>query len=186
MNNTKIERTRNGKGGDYPQSGGYAQSGGYPKSDSFGKLILGQKGGPLIPSLVVPPGSKYVFSNKEKRSFFARNDYSWILKKQCSGEYCKESEQKLMKAAGGFVSNVFGRRLVEVSDNDGNRLFDFRMNRFRWNPFQLHSTFRVFPPGVTDLDQCLFTINRDVFGKGFLWIRWEWRIYIGRKREGQR
>lgn len=160
-------------------------------TSSGGDYALGTKGQPLIPALVPPPGHEYRFLLDEKRSIFERNDYKWyqthdcVLDSKSGGQNCLEKKTRFMTAEGKFWTNALGRQAVNIVDMNGKRVFKIRRNRWRINPFQMRNVFRIFPPHDSDVDQTLFTINRDIFGKGVLWLRDEYRVYIGRKRDGK-
>eukprot|EP00928_Gymnodinium_smaydae_P033840 TRINITY_DN2412_c0_g1_i1.p1 TRINITY_DN2412_c0_g1~~TRINITY_DN2412_c0_g1_i1.p1 ORF type:complete len:365 (+),score=45.24 TRINITY_DN2412_c0_g1_i1:372-1466(+) len=155
------------------------------------KLRLGGKGKPLLPKLVPPAGSRYQFLIREHASLIARNDYSFYFNKICEESACMNYAQEhglFLRAEGDFWTNRLGTRAVNVVDREGKRILKIRRNRKMVNPRGwLRESFRVFPgnANVKNLAHTLFTINRDFFGRGILWLKDEWRIYRGRKRHGE-
>eukprot|EP00928_Gymnodinium_smaydae_P040606 TRINITY_DN27522_c0_g1_i1.p1 TRINITY_DN27522_c0_g1~~TRINITY_DN27522_c0_g1_i1.p1 ORF type:complete len:298 (+),score=32.80 TRINITY_DN27522_c0_g1_i1:58-894(+) len=155
----------------------------FPNLDAS-MLGIGGKGGHLIPGLMPPPGCSYTFGILENRSFFQRNDYSFTLSKVCQGNMCEmlKEEGPFMHAKGSWRSNTFGRRTVNIFANSGNPIFQVRQAKLVFNPLRIRQSFRVSPPNNSNVSDVLFTINRDIFGQGFLWMKDEWRIYRGQKK----
>merc|ERR550525_571887 len=59
-----------------------------------------------------------------------------------------------------------------------------------FNPFKMRFSYRVLkpqPPAKKTWgdDDILYTVNRDFFGRGFLGIKDEWRIFHGRESGGK-
>lgn len=71
---------------------------------------------------------------------------------------------------------------------NGRDLFWLRRTKAWFNPFQMRDSFRVTKQqedcevGWCGTSAILFTINKDFFGAGFLWLKEEWRVYRGRSR----
>lgn len=156
-------------------------------------LGIGQKGEALVPALVPPPSTYFHWKSKEKRRFFLQNnEYKWELENVCDigkSDACDRGPGRIMHAKGGWVSNAFGKQLIRVRDVSGQEIFVIRREKHVWNPFQLRTVFRIFAPLPKD-DQYnnaepLFTVNRDIFGKGALWTRAEYRVYQGRVKDNQ-
>lgn len=177
----------------YNQKPGYQHGGGAPiDMNQLENLQLGPPNGPLIPALVPPPGFKYEFKNKEKtrgwQLFFQgvdTNEYKWELDevKEKAGGRKFEVDRKFAKLKGKWQSNSFGHKSVHVYNNRDEEIFKIRMSKHTWNPFKLRWSFRILPPGSKNKEDALFTVIRDYFGKGFLWMKEEWRVYRGRKRD---
>merc|ERR1712232_542531 len=81
----------------------------------------------------------------------------------------------------GF-NNIFGARRTEITNNHGVPLFAIEMAKYIWNPTRLSWSFRIRHPITNEI---LYTINKDWFGAGFLFLRDEWGIYRGRRRDRQ-
>eukprot|EP00440_Ansanella_granifera_P057084 gb/GFBE01061880.1/.p1 GENE.gb/GFBE01061880.1/~~gb/GFBE01061880.1/.p1 ORF type:complete len:183 (+),score=42.79 gb/GFBE01061880.1/:1-549(+) len=92
---------------------------------------------------------------------------------------------KIAKLQGKWTSNSFGHQSVHVMDGSGQEVFKIRRSKNVWNPLQWRTSFRILPPGSKDNDDALYTVNKDVWGKGFMWIKQEWKIYQGRVRDGK-
>mmetsp|Transcript_40482 Transcript_40482/g.114568 ORF Transcript_40482/g.114568 Transcript_40482/m.114568 type:complete len:429 (-) Transcript_40482:129-1415(-) len=153
----------------------------------------GRPGQPLIPELVPPPGQVYEFLNKEKphaAQFIFEgidtNAYKWEfseIERMSDGREFKV-DQTFAKLKGKWTSNSFGHKSVHVYSKDGSEMFKIRMSKHTMNPFTLRWSFRILPPGSKDSDDALFTINKDYWGKGLLWMKEEWRVFRGRERDG--
>lgn len=81
-----------------------------------------------------------------------------------------------------FFGNLFGKRRTEITNNLGQPLFVIEMAKYTWNPTRLSWSFRIRNPLTEEI---LYTINKDWFGTGFLFLRDEWRVYRGRRRQRQ-
>merc|ERR1712048_857428 len=128
-------------------------------------------------------------------------EYKWELNNICDIKYMEQEKEggsdidagcalgpgKVMHAKGGWVSKFYGKSLIRVRDASDQVIFVIRRPKAVWNPFQLRNTVRIFAPLPKDSDydnaEPLFTIQQDLYGKGFLWSRAEFRIYEGRVRD---
>jgi hypothetical protein len=91
---------------------------------------------------------------------------------------------------GNFGSRHFGHDRVKVYANgmyeQGKELFQMTFTKHIWNPLKYRFSYRILKPSQqktwNEDEDVLFTINRDLFGRGFLWTKDEYRIYQGRER----
>jgi len=145
-------------------------------------IHLGQDpNGPLIPDLVPPAGEVYTLENRERFDIFESNRYVWEFASR--GNSVGESVpvgQRFAELEGSFFGNFLGARRTTVRNTHGHALFHIELAKNVWNPTRLHWSFRIRHPLTNEI---LFTINKDIFGGGFLWIRDEWRVYRGQKRD---
>jgi len=142
----------------------------------------GLRGGPLVANMVPPPGTTFEVQSRERLDFFESNEYRWaFISIEQNGQVVPIS-QWFATLQGGFFSNLFGARRTEIMNNHGIPLFVIEMAKYIWNPTRLTWSFRI-RHSITD--EILYTINKDWFGAGFLFLRDEWRIYRGRRRDGQ-
>jgi len=153
----------------------------------------GGKGEALIPELVPPPGAVYEFWNKEKPTLdqlvfdqLDKNAYNWELESmKFAGIGKAVTQEKIAGLMGKRISNAMGHRNVHVYNLNGTEMFHLRMTKSDFNPTKFKWSFRVLPPGSKSNKDTLFTINRDQWGKGSMWMTEEWRVYRGRKRDGE-
>eukprot|EP00933_Yihiella_yeosuensis_P020625 TRINITY_DN1648_c0_g1_i2.p1 TRINITY_DN1648_c0_g1~~TRINITY_DN1648_c0_g1_i2.p1 ORF type:complete len:284 (-),score=51.97 TRINITY_DN1648_c0_g1_i2:65-916(-) len=131
-----------------------------------------QSGGALVPKLVVPRGKEYKFRVKEPNVDLGEDEYKWILK-----------GQEIAKLQGSFNSNTFGHHSVHVKDKTDKEIFKIRQSKHVMNPLSWRWSFRILPPGSKSNDDSMFTINKDKFGTGILFMRQEWWIWRGRERD---
>jgi len=137
--------------------------------------------GPLIPSMVPPAGTMFEVQSRERIDFFESNEYRWAFVGIEQNGVETPLAQWFATLQGSFFGNLFGARRTEITNNQGVPIFVIEMARYAWNPTSLRWSFRIRNP-ITE--EILFTINKDIFGAGFLTARDEWRIYRGRQREG--
>jgi len=137
--------------------------------------------GPLIPNMVPPAGTTFEVQSRERLDFFESNEYRWAFVGIEQNGVTTPIQQWFATLQGGFFGNLFGARRTEITNNQGVPIFVIEMAKYIWNPTRLHWSFRIRHP-ITE--EILFTINKDWFGAGFLFMRDEWRIYRGRQREG--
>jgi hypothetical protein len=148
---------------------------------NFDGLTLGQDPmGPLIPNMVPPPGTTFEVHSRERLDFFESNEYRWAFISIEQNGNLIPIEQWFATLAGGFFGNLFGARRTTIHNNMGAPLFVIEMSKYIWNPTRLHWSFRIRHP---ETEAILYTINKDWFGAGFLFLRDEWRIYRGRQRD---
>jgi len=141
---------------------------------------LGQ--GPLIGNMVPPPGTTFEVQSRERLDFLESNEYRWaFINIEQNGQSVPIS-QWFATLQGGFFNNIFGARRTEITNNHGVPLFAIEMAKYIWNPTRLSWSFRIRHPITNEI---LYTINKDWFGAGFLFLRDEWRIYRGRRRDRQ-
>jgi len=133
----------------------------------------------LVPALVAPPGSWYQFRVKEKTRIVETNEYEWELE-EANGLML---DWRIAKLVGTWTSSTFGHQAVQVLNPTGKEIFKIRNNKYAWNPFQRRSSWRILPPHSTDSADAWYTINKDKWGRGILWMKDEWRIYRGRERD---
>jgi len=137
--------------------------------------------GPLIANMVPPAGTTFEVQSRERLDFLESNEYRWAFVGIEQNGVETPINQWFATLQGGFFGNLFGARRTEITNNHGAPIFVIEMAKYIWNPTRLHWSFRIRHP-VTE--EILFTINKDWFGAGFLFMRDEWRIYRGRQREG--
>jgi len=146
---------------------------------NFNGLTLGSMtGGALIPELVPPPNTTFEVINREMELGVGSdsNNYQWAFLTINQGGNVIPVNQWFAQISGqGFFGVVSGRRRTVVRDNNGRELFIIEASRIGTS-----TSWRIRQP-VTN--QIMFTINKDIFGAGFLWGRDEWRIYRGRERD---
>lgn len=149
---------------------------------NFNGVMLGSDPqGPLIPSMVPPPGTSFEVQSRERLDFLESNEYRWAFVGITQNEIETPINQWFATLQGGFFGNLFGARRTEITNNVGTPIFVIEMAKYIWNPTRLSWSFRIRHP-ITD--EILYTINKDWVGAGFLFIRDEWRIYRGRRRDG--
>lgn len=150
---------------------------------NFNGIMLGNDpAGPLIPTMVPPPGHTFEVQSRERLDFLESNEYRWAFVSIQQGEAeAIPINQWFATLQGGFFGNLFGARRTEITNNQGVPIFVIEMAKYIWNPTRLHWSFRIRHP-ITE--EILFTINKDWFGAGFLFMRDEWRVFRGRQRQG--
>jgi hypothetical protein len=88
---------------------------------------------------------------------------------------------------GKFLSRHFGHNRIRALVGGKTEAFQIVKTKHNYNPFKYRFSYRVLRPGAPkwweDKD-ILFTVNRDLFGRGFFGIKDEYRIYQGRERNG--
>lgn len=148
-------------------------------NDQFSGLQLNpDPRGPLLPAMVPPLNSSFELQSIEQLDLIESNEYRWAFVGIRSGFQAYPINQWFATLQGSFLGNIFGKRRTTISNNMGQPLFLIELSNwigFRWS-------WRILNPVSEDI---LFTINKDVFGAGFLGIRDEWRIYRGRQRDGE-
>jgi len=137
--------------------------------------------GPLIPALVPRPGQTFEVMNKESSDFITTNEYHWNLIGIENGGQVSYPNRWFAKVKGRFFSNVAGYKTTTVRNNQGTPLFKIHLTKHLFNPTRWSWSFRIAHPFTGKI---LFTINKDWLGAGFLWTRDEWRVYRGRKSDG--
>eukprot|EP00933_Yihiella_yeosuensis_P020624 TRINITY_DN1648_c0_g1_i1.p1 TRINITY_DN1648_c0_g1~~TRINITY_DN1648_c0_g1_i1.p1 ORF type:complete len:296 (-),score=61.75 TRINITY_DN1648_c0_g1_i1:65-952(-) len=157
---------------------------GHPPHPRFAHLLsleVGnvQSGGALVPKLVPPPGTHYEFKVKEPTVILDEDEYKWILE-EANGQ---DIDMKIAKLKGSFNSNTFGHHSVHVKDKTDKEIFKIRQSKHVMNPLSWRWSFRILPPGSKSNDDSMFTINKDKFGTGILFMRQEWWIWRGRERD---
>lgn len=133
----------------------------------------------LVPDLVAPPGSWYQFRVKEKPRIVETNEYEWELD-MANG---LDLGWRIAKLEGKWTSSQFGHQSVHVHNHAGREIFKIRNDKYVWNPFSRRWSYRILPPHSKDSADAWFTINKDAWGRGLLFLRDEWRIYRGRERD---
>jgi hypothetical protein len=85
---------------------------------------------------------------------------------------------------GTWKSRHFGHNRIRATI-DGVEAFQLSDSKHKWNPAKMRYSYRVLAPkpALKSYD-VKFTINRDLFGRGFFGIKDEYRIYKGRERNG--
>lgn len=148
----------------------------------FSNVQLGTDAhGPLVPGMVPPPNTTFAVQNRERVDILESNEYRWAFVGIEQGGVATPISQWFAKLDGSYMGNLFGHRRVEVQNNAGTPIFAIEMAHYTWNPTALSWSFRI---RHTITDEILFTINKDWVGAGFLFLRDEWRIYRGRRRDG--
>lgn len=148
----------------------------------FSNVMLGtDPQGPLCPGMVPPPNTSFAVQNRERVDVLESNEYRWAFIGIMHGNEVTPINQWFAKIDGSFLGNLFGHRRTEVQNNAGMPIFAIEMAKYTWNPTRLSWSFRI---KHTITDEILFTINKDWIGAGFLFLRDEWRIYRGRRRDG--
>lgn len=138
--------------------------------------------GPLISNLVPPPGHTFEVQNRERLDFLESNEYRWaFISIQTPDQVTLPVNTWFATLQGGFFSNLFGARRTEITNNFGAPLFAIELSKYQWNPTRLSWSFRI-RHSITN--EILYTINKDWIGAGFLFLRDEWRVYRGRRRDG--
>jgi hypothetical protein len=88
---------------------------------------------------------------------------------------------------GKFTSRHFGHNRIRAFVGGKTEAFQIVKTKHIINPLKYRYSYRVLRPGAPkwweDKD-ILFTVNRDLFGRGFGGIKDEYRIYQGRERYG--
>lgn len=147
-------------------------------------IFLGtDRNGPLVPALVPPPGVTYEVENRERLDLIESNEYRWKFVSITHHGQIVPVDQWFATLQGSFFGNWLGRRRTVIHNNDGQPLFMLQSTKYVWNPTRWTYSFRIMDPNTEEI---LFTINKDWFGAGFLWLRDEWRVYRGRRRDRQR
>lgn len=136
--------------------------------------------GPLVPDLVPPANTTFEVQNRERLDFFESNEYRWAFISISQGFETIPVAQWWATLQGSFLGNLFGARRTEITNNLGQPLFVIEMAKYTWNPTRLSWSFRIRNPLTEEI---LYTINKDWFGTGFLFLKDEWRIYRGRRRQ---
>mmetsp|Transcript_102365 Transcript_102365/g.298462 ORF Transcript_102365/g.298462 Transcript_102365/m.298462 type:complete len:278 (+) Transcript_102365:43-876(+) len=160
---------------------------GIPPVPNVRTLRLGDKGEALVPALQVPEGLVYHFMVQKRSQESGEIDYRWELK---DIEFDKRKDAvfdtDLIVASLGCTSAScsHGHKSFRVKDNSGKEVFKLRMSRSVYNVAGRRKSFRILPPRSKENADALFTINKDVYGRGGLMLRNEWRIYRGRERDG--
>lgn len=147
----------------------------------FDHLQLGPRGGPLLPALVPAPGQVYEVMNREAVDFMESNEYHWNLVSVKDKGRVAYPGRWFAQIDGGFFSNKFGWKTTVVRSNSGRKLFVIRMTKHIFNPLRWSWSFRITHPRTGEV---LYTINKDWVGTGVMWLRDEWRVYRGHKRDG--
>jgi len=142
----------------------------------------GLGGGPLIANMVPPPGTIFEVQNRERLDILESNEYRWAFISIEQNGQITPMNQWFATLQGGFFGNLFGARRTEITNNRGVPIFAIEMTKYIWNPTRLSWSFRI-RHAITN--EILYTINKDWFGAGFLFLRDEWRIYRGRRRDRQ-
>merc|ERR1719162_550253 len=136
--------------------------------------------GPLISNLVPPPGHIFEVQSRERLDFLESNEYRWAFISIENNGQVTPVQTWFATLQGGFFSNLFGARRTEIMNNFGTPLFAIEMAKYIWNPTRLSWSFRIRHPITNEI---MYTINKDWFGAGFLFLRDEWRIYRGQRRD---
>lgn len=159
-------------------------------TETLNSLKRGPPGGALIPALVPPPGYTFQFKIWETVRIVQVNTYQWYFDgvKAKAGRESWKFNQQLVRTEGTQQSNSWGHKSFQVIGMDQEELFTISTaknhNKLldKLNPLRLRWSFRILPPGAKSDEDALFTINRDFFGKGYLWKKEEWRIYHGQAK----
>jgi len=90
---------------------------------------------------------------------------------------------------GNTLSRNWGHNRLQVyAGLNPQSLYQLVKTHHAFNPFQARYSYRILKPSLqkhwSDAD-IMFTMNRDIFGRGFFGIKDEWRIYQGRERDGK-
>lgn len=88
---------------------------------------------------------------------------------------------------GNFLSRHFGHDRTKAHVQ-GQEAFQTVRTKHVLNPFKYRYSYRVLKPSQKKWwgnDDVLFTLNRDMIGRGFFGIKDEWRIYSGREQDGR-
>jgi hypothetical protein len=141
---------------------------------------------PLLPSLVTTEPTIYKLSEQWKWG----NHYKAkvVMSGSTMADESEPNKDFPLQFQGRFTSKWFGHNSMHVIDpSTGKELFKVRASRHTWNPEEWVGRFsyRILPPGSKDEEDSIFTINKDYIGRGALGVKEEWRVYRGRKRDGQ-
>jgi len=130
-----------------------------------------------MPGLVPPAGTVFEVVNREMELGGGTNNYRWAFLNIEQGSQVTPINEWFASVDGDFFSSFSGTRRTVVRNNLGQDLFIIEASRRTTT-----TSWRIKQP-VTEA--ILFTINKDIFGAGFLGIRDEWRIYRGRERDAE-
>jgi len=142
--------------------------------------------GALIPDLVPPPGHIFTLESREKFDFIESNAFEWRFVSRTNTNLMEgdgratQVDQTFAELEGGFFSNFFGHRRTMIKNENGGSLFQIHLTKSVFNPTRIRWSWRISHP-VTE--EVLFTINKDMFGAGILFLRDEWTVYRGRMRD---
>jgi len=142
--------------------------------------LAGQAGmnGKLIPALVQAQQVRYAIQEKIGMADIMMADQNeYVIFMQNFGQ--------VLRFQGNWAQTMFGHRTIRAFDNQNQEIFQFKDTHHTMNPFSRRWSFRVMPPGGGSEEQILYTINKDVYGRGLFFSKAEWRIYKGRERDGQ-
>jgi len=159
----------------------------------------GPRGGPLAPRLVSSEGRAQLFRLLETGGIRGSVEYSWQRieeKADGAGEQAhapsgheqahhQGHHERVARLTGSLAAHSLGRRCVHVSGLNGTEVFKLEDSAAAWNPAHVRWSFRILPPGCDDSADALFTVNRDVIGRGPLGLREQWRVFRGRARDDE-
>jgi len=91
----------------------------------------------------------------------------------------------VLRFRGNWASTAFGYRTIKAYDMSNQEVFYFRDTHHAFNPFKRRWSFRVFAPNGHGNEEVLYTINKDVYGRGLFFSKAEWKIYKGLERDRQ-
>eukprot|EP00928_Gymnodinium_smaydae_P071971 TRINITY_DN55426_c0_g1_i2.p1 TRINITY_DN55426_c0_g1~~TRINITY_DN55426_c0_g1_i2.p1 ORF type:complete len:199 (-),score=12.67 TRINITY_DN55426_c0_g1_i2:38-634(-) len=132
-------------------------------------LAAGDKGGALLPGLVVPVGYTYSFGilGDDQKYHFKQNranNYNFTLREVCEETICtKFDKARFMYTTGTLWSEIVGSRRVNVLDSNGRLIF--RVMNEAQGPFSGifgRRLFRVLPPHTKNDSDVLFTMSKEV------------------------
>lgn len=89
-----------------------------------------------------------------------------------------------LRFQGGFWSRHFGYNVIKAY-HQGKEQFQLSRTKHAFNPFKYRYSYRILNPGPYTNENIRFTINRDMFGRGFMWAQSEYRVYLGRERDNK-
>mmetsp|Transcript_74866 Transcript_74866/g.173541 ORF Transcript_74866/g.173541 Transcript_74866/m.173541 type:complete len:294 (-) Transcript_74866:74-955(-) len=144
-------------------------------------LELGPREGPLCPRLISQAGRRSKYRIQETCACHGSVEYSWEVDEEAEGN--SGPFRRIGRLTGSWLSDPFRQKTVTVSGLEGHELF--KLTTASWNPSSLRWSFRIMPPDSEDNADAVFTVNRDVLGRGPLGMREQWRVFKGRARDNE-
>mmetsp|Transcript_62843 Transcript_62843/g.168670 ORF Transcript_62843/g.168670 Transcript_62843/m.168670 type:complete len:453 (+) Transcript_62843:73-1431(+) len=155
--------------------------------EAKGQCHLRENSGPLLPNLQWP--GFQIWEIRERNSIlYENNEYLLDLKARFDPNNGQPIPMISIYPSMEFVGHFWTLHSRVAIRQNGQRLFYLRRTKAGINPLQLRDSFRIVQYdehctlGWCGADKVLFTINKDWFGRGLLWMKEEWRVYRGRKR----
>jgi len=155
--------------------------------EAKGQCHLRENSGPLLPNLQWP--GFQIWEIRERNSIlYENNEYLLDLKARFDPNNGQPIPMISIYPSMEFVGHFWTLHSRVAIRQNGQRLFYLRRTKAGINPLQLRDSFRIVQYdehctlGWCGAGKVLYTINKDWFGRGLLWMKEEWRIYRGRKR----